>query len=71
MKPENYFKGLTDDHLISFVEDLKLPSYPVDSLVRQAVTEIFGKEEILRLQAIQLLWPALTEITERFKKRKK
>lgn len=58
---------LSDEQLMSLVEDFKKPSIPEDSLVREIVKEHFGEINILVLQMNQLLWPLIEVISERFK----
>ena len=60
-------KALSDEELLSFVEDCQKLSVPKNSIVRKVINDVFGKENIVVLQINELLWPMLLEVSERMK----
>jgi hypothetical protein len=63
----NYMESLSNKELSDLIDELSNDSYDENSLIRKAVVECFGEENILVLQVNQLLFPLLKEINDRFK----
>lgn len=60
-----YFQKLSDQELINFKVEMCHTTFSENSIVRSAINEIYGEQEILVLQIQTLIWPLLEVITTR------
>lgn len=66
-KVTHFISNLSTKELIELVEELEKAAFEETSVLRKAVIECFGEVNILVLQANQLLYPMLKEVTNRLK----
>lgn len=63
---KQYLKKLTNFELMTLKNEMSQMTIPEDTLLRRVINDIFGQVTILTLQILELIWPLLEVITERF-----